>query len=131
MPATATRSYRGRPVPAPGAWNSAPFASCSAATNAKGGRALARTVPATAAMENLFFALRPDAAAAQRAHALALRLRAEYGLTAQPLPLERLHMTLCFLGSYTSLPDGLQLLIRSLVGRGQHEVLARYPLLRA
>jgi 2'-5' RNA ligase len=51
----------------------------------------------------LFFALRPDAAAATRMHELTLHLRAACGLQARPLPVERLHLTLCFLGNHSNL----------------------------
>lgn len=59
------------------------------------------------ATDRLFFALRPDAAAAGRIHALALRLREVYGLKGKPLALERLHVTLCFLGDHDGLPPPL------------------------
>jgi RNA 2',3'-cyclic 3'-phosphodiesterase len=59
------------------------------------------------ATDRLFFALRPDLAAAVRIHALALRLGEVYGLTGKPLPLERLHVTLCFLGDHDGLPPQL------------------------
>lgn len=59
------------------------------------------------ATDRLFFALRPDPAAAVRIHALALRLGDVYGLTGKPLALERLHVTLCFLGDHDGLPPPL------------------------
>lgn len=59
------------------------------------------------ATDRLFFALRPDLAAAVRIHALSLRLGEEYGLTGRPLALERLHLTLSFLGDHDGLPPPL------------------------
>lgn len=56
-----------------------------------------------AATERLFFALRPDAAAAVRMHELALQLSATHALRARPLAIERLHLTLCFLGNHAGL----------------------------
>jgi 2'-5' RNA ligase len=59
------------------------------------------------ATDRLFFALRPDAAAAERIHALASRLREVHGLKGRPLALERLHVTLLFLGNHDGLPPPL------------------------
>jgi 2'-5' RNA ligase len=59
------------------------------------------------ATDRLFFALKPDLAAAVRIHALALRLGEEYGLTGKPLALERLHLTLSFLGDHDGVPPQL------------------------
>ena len=59
------------------------------------------------ATDRLFFALRPDAAAAERIHALASRLREVCGLTGKQLALERLHVTLLFLGNHDGLPQQL------------------------
>jgi RNA 2',3'-cyclic 3'-phosphodiesterase len=59
------------------------------------------------ATDRLLFALRPDLAAAVRIHALALRLGEVYGLTGKPLALERLHLTLVFLGDHAGLPAQL------------------------
>lgn len=57
--------------------------------------------------DRLFLALRPDAAAATRIHQLGQRLREVYGLEGRPLSIERLHVTLCFLGEYDSLSPEL------------------------
>jgi 2'-5' RNA ligase len=59
------------------------------------------------ATDRLLFALRPDLAAAVHIHALALRLGEVYRLTGKPLALERLHVTLCFLGDHAGLPARL------------------------
>ena len=55
-------------------------------------------MPAVRATERLFFALRPDVAAAARMRELTLQLCATHGLKTRPLAMERLHLTLCFLG---------------------------------
>lgn len=59
------------------------------------------------APSSLFFALRPDEQAAAQIHRLALRLRELSGLRGAPLPVERLHVTLLFLGNYPGLPGEL------------------------
>jgi 2'-5' RNA ligase len=59
------------------------------------------------ATDRLFFALRPDAAAAARMHQLTLRLRDVHQLTGKPLAVERLHVTLGFLGDHDGLPPRL------------------------
>ncbi len=51
--------------------------------------------------ERLFFALRPDAPGAARIHQFTMELRAALGLAGRALAVERLHLTLCFLGDYT------------------------------
>ena len=56
-----------------------------------------------AATERLFFALRPDAAATARIRELTLQLCATHGLKTLPLAIERLHLTLCFLGDHAGL----------------------------
>jgi 2'-5' RNA ligase len=58
-------------------------------------------------MDRLFFALQPDAETAARIHALALRLRGVLALQGRPLAVERLHVTLCFLGNHPALPPDL------------------------
>lgn len=60
-----------------------------------------------AEVHRLFFAVRPDAAAASAAAALADALRARHGLTGRPLARERLHVTLHFLGDHAELPPEL------------------------
>jgi RNA 2',3'-cyclic 3'-phosphodiesterase len=62
---------------------------------------------APSATDGLFFAVRPDAAAAARIHALALRFGKVYGLTGKPRPPEVLHVTLRFLGEHNGLPPQL------------------------
>lgn len=68
------------------------------------------------ATDRLFFALRPDLAAAVRIHALALRLGEVYGLAGKPLQLERLHVTVCFLGNHDGLPPELVTVARAVAG---------------
>ncbi|HYE69927.1 MAG TPA: RNA 2',3'-cyclic phosphodiesterase [Aquabacterium sp.] len=58
-------------------------------------------------LDRLFFAVYPDAAAQQQVQALAQRLRAEHGLKGRPIPPERSHVTLAFVGSFQGLPGGL------------------------
>ena len=60
-----------------------------------------------AEVDSLFFALQPDAAAAARAVALAARLRADHGLRAPPTAMDRLHVTLQYLGRSGALPEDL------------------------
>lgn len=59
------------------------------------------------ATDSLFFALFPDEAAAARLADLSAQLRAQYGLKARAIPLERLHVTLHYLGAFAGLPDAL------------------------
>jgi 2'-5' RNA ligase len=54
--------------------------------------------------DRLFFAVFPDAAAASAVERLAHRLRAAHGLQGRPLPIERFHVTLHFLGDHAGLP---------------------------
>lgn len=54
--------------------------------------------------DRLFFAIRPDAAAAARATRIAERLRSAFGLTGEPIAPERLHLSLHHLGDYTGVP---------------------------
>lgn len=58
----------------------------------------AHAPPAAAIVHSLFFALRPDAARAERLVALASRLRTELGLRGKPRPATQLHITLQYLG---------------------------------
>lgn len=62
---------------------------------------------APAPRESLFFAVLPDPATAQRAFAIGERLRAEHGLRGRALPVERLHLTLHYLGEYAGIPPRL------------------------
>ncbi|MCC4594423.1 2'-5' RNA ligase family protein [Xanthomonas campestris pv. phormiicola] len=62
---------------------------------------------APAPHESLFFAVLPDPATAQRAFAIGERLRAEHGLRGRALPVERLHLTLHYLGEYAGIPPRL------------------------
>lgn len=57
--------------------------------------------------DRLFFALFPDAAAAQQAGELAAALCRQHGLSGRPLPRERMHVTLAHLGDFVGLPAGL------------------------
>lgn len=63
--------------------------------------------PAPRVTDRLFFALYPDAAAAQRIGELTRQLRAEHGLKGQPVAPERLHVTLLFMGNHAGLPEAL------------------------
>lgn len=62
---------------------------------------------APAPRESLFFAVLPDPATAQRVFAIGERLRAEHGLRGRALPVERLHLTLHYLGEYAGIPPRL------------------------
>ncbi len=62
---------------------------------------------APAPRESLFFAALPDPATAQRVFAMGERLRAEHGLRGRALPVERLHLTLHYLGEYAGIPPRL------------------------
>jgi 2'-5' RNA ligase len=57
--------------------------------------------------DRLFFALFPDAEAAERIAQCARQLRAEHGLHGSPLKTERFHITLHHLGDYAGLPQGV------------------------
>lgn len=57
--------------------------------------------------DRLFFAIRPDADAAARIAELGHALRDSHGLKGAPLELERLHITLYFLGDFAGLPAGV------------------------
>ncbi len=58
------------------------------------------------ATDRLFFAIFPDADAAERIARLAQQLRDEHDLTGRPLALDRFHVTLHHLGDYVGLrPD--------------------------
>lgn len=59
------------------------------------------------ASDRLFFAVHPDAQAAQRIVELARSLRARHGLRGNTLPAERLHVTLHHLGDHAGLPEPL------------------------
>ncbi|VXB91004.1 2'-5' RNA ligase [Burkholderia sp. 8Y] len=54
--------------------------------------------------DSLFFAVYPDAAAVARIGERAGRLRAELALKARPIPPERLHITLHYLGAFAGVP---------------------------
>nr|AAQ21359.1 Csw019 [uncultured bacterium] len=55
--------------------------------------------------DRLFFALLPDQAAIDRVAVMTRQLRDDQGLTARPIPAERLHVTLHHLGDYVGLPS--------------------------
>jgi len=57
--------------------------------------------------DRLFFAVHPDARAAQRIVKLAHSLRAKHGLRGKPIPADRVHVTLHHLGDHAGLPDSL------------------------
>lgn len=63
--------------------------------------------PPPRATDRLFFALLPDAPAAQRVGALAKKLKAEHGLKGRPLAVSRFHVTLHFFGDHPGLPQAL------------------------
>ena len=54
--------------------------------------------------DRLFFALFPTLGAAAQVYALQQELRIRHGLWGRPLAIERLHVTLCHLGDYPTLP---------------------------
>jgi len=57
--------------------------------------------------DRLFFALRPDADAAEQIASLAQNLRDEHGLKGKPLKTPHFHVTLHFLGDHAGLPQPL------------------------
>ena len=59
------------------------------------------------ATDRLFFALRPDALTAERIHRFTLDLSQTHGLSGRPLAVNRLHVTLCFLGDHDDLTPSL------------------------
>jgi 2'-5' RNA ligase len=54
--------------------------------------------------DRLFFSLFPTLGAAAQVYALQQELRIRHGLWGRPLAIERLHVTLCHLGDYPTLP---------------------------
>jgi 2'-5' RNA ligase len=58
-------------------------------------------------IEGLFFAVLPDAGAAERITALARDLREAHALRGKVLELTRLHVSLHYLGGYEGLPQGV------------------------
>jgi len=57
--------------------------------------------------DRLFFAVHPDAPAAQRIVELAQSVRARHGLRGNPLRVDRVHVTLHHLGDHAGLPESL------------------------
>ncbi|HET9835294.1 MAG TPA: 2'-5' RNA ligase family protein [Rhodanobacteraceae bacterium] len=57
--------------------------------------------------DRVFFAVHPDAQAAQRIVALAHSVRAAHGLRGNPLREDRVHVTLHHLGDHAGLPESL------------------------
>ncbi|WP_244813622.1 RNA 2',3'-cyclic phosphodiesterase [Caballeronia sp. Lep1P3] len=62
------------------------------------------TVETQRVTDSLFFAVYPDAAAAARIGKEAARVRAEHALKARPIPADRLHITLHYLGAFAGVP---------------------------
>ncbi|GJH15068.1 RNA 2',3'-cyclic phosphodiesterase [Caballeronia novacaledonica] len=60
--------------------------------------------PSEPITDSLFFALYPDAPAATRITELAARLRIDHKLKATPIPFDRLHVTLHYLGAFPGIP---------------------------
>jgi RNA 2',3'-cyclic 3'-phosphodiesterase len=59
------------------------------------------------ATDRLFLALRPDALTAGRIHDFTLDLSQKHGLAGRPMAVNRLHVTLCFLGEHDGLAPSL------------------------
>jgi len=57
--------------------------------------------------DRLMFLLYPDPATAERITAEARRLKRDLGLSGQPLPTDRFHITLHHLGDYAGLPNDM------------------------
>ncbi|MEC5386511.1 2'-5' RNA ligase family protein [Uliginosibacterium sp. H3] len=57
--------------------------------------------------DSFFFALQPNAETASRIAELTRRLRAERGIKGIPIPAERLHVTLTFLGAFSGVPQSV------------------------
>ena len=64
--------------------------------------ALDASPPTTAS--RLFFALFPDAATAAAIAALAVEMRTRHGLRGKPVPTDKLHCTVNYLGTFPALP---------------------------
>lgn len=79
----------------------------------EGSRGVFSVVAKNRPRSRLFFAIFPDASTAQELARVASRLRLEYGLQGRPLPSERLHVTLQFLGDHVAIPEALVDLARS------------------
>jgi 2'-5' RNA ligase len=60
--------------------------------------------PSVHLTESIFFALYPDASAATRITELAARLRIDHKLKGRPIPADRLHVTLHYLGAFPGIP---------------------------
>jgi 2'-5' RNA ligase len=63
--------------------------------------------PGARPADSLFFAIFPDASAAERIAQLAQQLRGEQGLHGKPLKTQRFHVTLHHLGHHAGLPQEL------------------------
>jgi len=59
------------------------------------------------ATDRLFFALFPDLTTTARVYSLQQDLRVRHGLWGRPIAMDRLHVTLCHLGDYHSLPQAV------------------------
>lgn len=57
--------------------------------------------------DRLFFALFPPAATAAQVYSLQQDLRVRHGLWGRAIAMDRLHVTLCHLGDYDGLPNGI------------------------
>lgn len=63
--------------------------------------------PTATPTDRLFFAVFPDAPAAERIAAEAVRLRVRHRLRGKPLAADRFHITLLHIGDYHGLPKGI------------------------
>lgn len=76
--------------------------------NVRGGGPLQSALPGFDAeptpTDRLFFAFFPGASAATQVERLAVRLRADHGLSGKPLQTDRFHITLHHLGDFAGLP---------------------------
>jgi RNA 2',3'-cyclic 3'-phosphodiesterase len=61
-------------------------------------------VPKKNFSDSLFFAVVPEEKAADGIAELSARLRMQFGLRANPIPIDRLHMTLRYIGAFNGLP---------------------------
>src|SRR5688500_15083496 len=79
--------------------------------------ATAADAPSTTTASRLFFALFPDPAAAAAIAELAATLRARHGLRGTPVPTDKLHVTVNYLGTFPELPVALVAAAKVAAGR--------------
>jgi len=74
--------------------------------------------------ENLFFAVFPDAETAKAIVAASAALRERHGLSGKISAVQRLHVTIAFLGGYPSLPESLVTFVSTAARKVRHPAFA-------